>query len=112
MHSQKKDLYFPCKWFHPYISHILTLLAVNSFDNENLEQYLTFLFYTSGLKLPLSKRKISLLLKMEKNHNFLKNLRHLQNFFLISEGPEKNLFGKKKFMGVLYMAKLEFWLQT
>ena len=35
---------------------------VNSFDNENWEQYLTF-FYTSGLKLPLSMRKIALLLK-------------------------------------------------
>ena len=37
--------------------------GVNSFDNENWEQYLTFLFYTLGLKLPLSMRKIAVLLK-------------------------------------------------
>ena len=36
-------------------------IDVNFFDYENWEQYLTFLFYTSGPQLPLSMRKIALL---------------------------------------------------
>ena len=48
---------------------------------------------------------------MDKNHHFLTNLRHGKKKMSIFEGPEKNFLGPKKFMGVFYIAKLEFWLQ-
>ena len=70
------------------------------------------MFYTLGLKLPLSKRKIALLLKNGKKSSFFEEFKTPSKFFSISEGPEKNFLGPKKFMGVFYIAKLEFWLQN
>ena len=74
--------------------------GVNSFDNENWEQYLTFLFYTLGLKLPLSKRKIALLLKNGKKSSFFEEFKTPSKKFRFPRVPKKNLFGKKNFMGV------------
>ena len=45
---------------------------------------------------------------MEKNHNFLTNLRHGQKYFDLLGSKAKNL--PKKIMGVYFIVKLEFWL--
>ena len=58
------------------------------------------MFYTLGLKLPLSKRKIALLLKNGKKSSFFEEFKTPSKKISIPEGPEKNLFGKKNFMGV------------
>ena len=49
-----------------------------------------------GLKLPLSKRKIALLLKNGKKSSFFEEFKTPSKNFSISEGPEKNLFAKKR----------------
>ena len=79
--------------------------GVNSFDNENWEQYLTFLFYTLGLKLPLSKRKIALLLKNGKKSSFFEEFKTPSKKISIPEGPEKKSFWQKKFYGGLVHGK-------
>ena len=79
--------------------------GINSFDYENWEQYLTFLFYTLGLKLPLSKRKIALLLKNGKKSSFFEEFKTPSKKISIPEGPEKKSFWQKKFYGGLVHGK-------
>ena len=68
--------------------------GVNSFDNEN------FLFYTLGLKLPLSMRKITLLLKNGKKSSFFDVLKTRSNIFFLFLRVPKKIFLAKKFIGV------------
>ena len=80
-------------------------IDVNFFDYENWEQYLTFLFYTSGPQLPLSMRKIALLLKNGQKSSFFDEFKTWSKKISISEGPEKNFFGPKKIYGGLLHCK-------
>ena len=80
-------------------------IDVNFFDYENWEQYLTFLFYTSGPQLPISMRKIALLLKNGQKSSFFDEFKTWSKKISISEGPEKNFFGPKKIYGGLLHCK-------
>ena len=83
-------------------------IDVNFFDYENWEQYLTFLFYTSGPQLPLSMRNIALLLKMDKNHHFLTNLRHGQKKFRFLRFPKNFFCAQKNLWGSSTLQNLNF----
>ena len=63
------------------------------------------MFYTLGLKLPLSKRKIALLLKNGKKSSFFEEFKTPPKNFSVSEGPEKKSFWQKKIYGGLVHGK-------
>ena len=82
--------------------------GVNSFDNENWEQYLTFLFYTLGLKLPLSKRKIALLLKNGKKSSFFDKFKTRSTKFRFLRVPKTIFGGEQNLWGSSTLQKFNF----